>query len=166
LHANGYSLVRHVLLEQAGWGLDRHVPELGRTLGEELLTPTRVYAADLLALIGELEVHAIAHITGGGLAGNLARVLPAGVEVAINRGSWVRPPVFDLVQRVGGVSETDLEAALNVGVGMAVVLPPGAVDDALGLLDRRGLPAWVCGAVASVGVGGDAPVRLSGRHAS
>src|SRR5690606_18593025 len=95
LHSNGYSLVRRVV-EHAGWALDRHVPELGRTLGEELLEPTRVYAADCLALAADpaCDVHAYTHVTGGGLAANLARVLPAGTVADVDRGSWVVPPVF------------------------------------------------------------------------
>ena len=101
LHSNGYSLVRHVLLEQAGWRLDRHVDELGRSLGEELLTPTRIYALDVLALIHEVECHAFSHITGGGLANNLARVIPAGRRARLERDSWSPPAIFRLVQQVG-----------------------------------------------------------------
>ena len=125
LHSNGYSLVRHVLLQQTGWALDRDVPELGRTLGEELLEPTRVYALDCLALVDAVEVHAMSHVTGGGLAANLARVVPAGCSVQIDRASWALPPVFGLVQQVGRVSRPDLEATLNLGVGMVAVLPAG-----------------------------------------
>src|SRR5919107_1728938 len=147
LHSNGYSLVRHVLLSGQGWSLDRHVPELGRTLGEELLEPTRVYARDCLALVDAVEVHAMSHITGGGLANNLARVIPAGCTVAIDRGSWTPPPVFGLVQQVGQVSTNDLEATLNLGVGMVAVLPEESVDGAVELLAGRGLHAWICGKV-------------------
>ena len=93
LHSNGYSLVRHVLLEQAGWALDRDVPELGRTLGAELLTPTRLYAKPCLDLAARTEVHAMSHVTGGGLAANLARVLPDDVSVRVDRSTWTRPAV-------------------------------------------------------------------------
>jgi phosphoribosylformylglycinamidine cyclo-ligase len=165
LHSNGYSLVRHVLLDQAGWALDRDVPELGRTLGEELLTPTRVYARDCLDLIGAVEVHAISHVTGGGLANNLARVLPPSVQARIDRSSWQPAPVFDLVRDVGRVSERDLEATLNLGVGMVVVLPEDQVDAAVALLSERDLPAWVCGSVAATDPATREPVTLSGRHA-
>lgn len=164
LHSNGYSLVRHVLLEQAGWSLERHVPELGRTLGEELLTPTRVYAADCLALIDEVEVHAISHVTGGGLANNLARVLPEAVEVRIDRTSWRPAPVFDLVRRVGSVSTEDLEATLNMGVGMVAVLPESQVDAAVRLLAARDIEAWVCGSAVPTGAGTRTPVSLFGEH--
>lgn len=163
LHSNGYSLIRHVLLARAGWSLDREVNEFGRTLGEELLTPTRIYARDLLALIEAVEVHAISHITGGGLANNVSRVVPDSVEVRIDRSSWRPGPVFDLVQRVGAVSTPDLEATLNMGVGMVVVLPEDQVDPAVRLLAGRGLPAWSCGTVRAATPGGPR-VSLFGQH--
>ena len=147
LHSNGYSLVRQALLNHAGWRLDRHVDELGRTLGEELLTPTRVYAKDCLALIEKVEIHAMSHITGGGLANNLTRVLPAGVEVEVDRASWTPPPVFALVGSVGRVARADLEATLNMGVGMVALLPADQVEAAVELLAERSVPAWVCGEV-------------------
>ena len=149
LHSNGYSLVRHVLLEQAGWQLDRHVDELGCTLGEELLTPTRVYALDVLALIREVECHAFSHITGGGLANNLARVIPAGRKSRLERDSWNPPAIFRLVQQVGRVSQADIEATLNMGVGMVAILPETGVDAAVALLGSRGIDAWVLGRIES-----------------
>jgi phosphoribosylformylglycinamidine cyclo-ligase len=164
LHSNGYSLVRHVLLADQGWSLDRHVPELGRTLGEELLEPTRVYARDCLALVDAVEVHAMSHITGGGLANNLARVIPAGCAVEIDRSSWTPPPVFGLVQRVGQLATADLEATLNLGVGMVAVLPADAVDAAVELLAGRGLRAWVCGKVSRTEKAAPGVVSLSGQH--
>ncbi|MBA8792452.1 phosphoribosylformylglycinamidine cyclo-ligase [Friedmanniella endophytica] len=164
LHSNGYSLVRHVLLEQAGWRLDRDVPELGRTLGEELLTPTRVYAQDCLALIRAVEVHAMSHVTGGGLANNLARVLPSGVEVVLDRASWTPAPIFGLVQQVGGVSRADLEATLNLGVGMVALLPADAADAAVALLGERGLSAWVAGEVRPGTPAEPGTVRLVNSH--
>jgi phosphoribosylformylglycinamidine cyclo-ligase len=147
LHANGYSLVRHLLLDRAGWALDRDVPELGRTLGEELLEPTRIYAKACLALAEETDVHAMAHVTGGGLAANLARVLPEEVSVSIDRGTWTPAPVFEVVRRVGAVSQEDLEATLNCGVGMVALLPPDDVDRAVATLHRFGIPAWAAGEV-------------------
>jgi phosphoribosylformylglycinamidine cyclo-ligase len=151
LHSNGYSLVRHVLLSEAGagWSLDRHVDELGRTLGEELLEPTRIYAKDCLALIEAVEVHAFSHVTGGGLAANLARVLPAGVTADVDRSSWTPPPVFELVRSVGQVAADELERTLNMGVGMVAVVAPGDADSAVRLLQGRGVDAWVCGSVTA-----------------
>jgi phosphoribosylformylglycinamidine cyclo-ligase len=151
-------------LQQAGWALDRHVPELGTTLGEELLRPTKVYAQDCLALIEAVEVHAISHVTGGGLANNLARVLPTAVEVRIDRTTWQPPAIFDLVQQVGQVSVADVEATLNQGVGMVAVLPESEVDAAISLLAEREVPAWVCGSAAPAGSGTRTPVSLFGNH--
>jgi phosphoribosylformylglycinamidine cyclo-ligase len=165
LHSNGYSLVRHVLLNQAGWALDRHVPELGSTLGEELLVPTRVYARDCLDLIEAVEVHAISHITGGGLANNLARVLPAGVRARIDRASWQPAPVFGLIQQLGSISQPDVEATLNMGVGMVAILPESSVDAAIALLADRGLPAWVAGSVEKADGSNQPSVQLFGAHA-
>ena len=149
LHSNGYSLVRHVLLEQAGWTLDRHVDELGRTVGEELLEPTIVYAADLLALAHHSEVHAMCHVTGGGLANNLTRVMPSHLTATIERSTWSPAPIFRLVQEVGAVSQSDIEETLNMGVGMVIALPDDQVSEALEFLAGRGLAAWQCGTVAS-----------------
>jgi phosphoribosylformylglycinamidine cyclo-ligase len=164
LHSNGYSLVRHVFGRQAGWSFDRHVPELGRTLGEELLVPTRIYSRDILALIEAVEVHAVSHITGGGLANNLARVVPDAVEIRIDRGTWRPAPIFELVQQVGSISQPDLEATLNMGVGMVVVLPADAADAAIALLSGRGLASWVCGSAAPSGSGTRQRVSLFGQH--
>ncbi|WP_040282135.1 phosphoribosylformylglycinamidine cyclo-ligase [Tessaracoccus massiliensis] len=150
LHSNGYSLVRHVLLEQAGWSLDRHVDELGRTLGEELLEPTKIYALDVLELIREVEVHAMSHVTGGGLANNLARVMPGDHTAVLQRSSWTPPAIFQLVQEVGEVSQPDIDATLNMGVGMVAMLPQSEVDAALALLKGRGVESWVLGEVQAV----------------
>ncbi|RCK69594.1 phosphoribosylformylglycinamidine cyclo-ligase [Desertihabitans brevis] len=160
LHSNGYSLVRKVVAD-VGWALDRDVPEFGRTLGEELLEPTRIYALDCLALIEACEVHVMSHVTGGGLANNLARVLPERLSATVERSSWQLPPVFDVVQRVGGISTPDIEATLNMGVGMVAVVPEDAAATALATLTDRGVPAWVCGRVEDTPGG---TVELVGEH--
>ena len=149
LHSNGYSLVRHVLLELAGWALDRDVHELGRTLGDELLEPTRIYAKDCLALVDAVEVHAFSHVTGGGLAANLARVLPPGVVARIDRATWRPAPVFGLVQDVGRVEQAEIEGTLNMGVGMVAVVAPDHADATLQLLGSRSVPSWVLGTVGA-----------------
>jgi phosphoribosylformylglycinamidine cyclo-ligase len=161
LHSNGYSLVRHVLLQRAGWALDREVDELGRSLGEELLEPTRIYARDCLALTAAVEVHAFSHVTGGGLAANLARVLPGHLGATVERASWSPAPVFGLVREVGGVARADLERTLNMGVGMVAVVAAVDADRARRLLAERGVPAWVAGTVAA----GAAEVTLVGDYA-
>jgi phosphoribosylformylglycinamidine cyclo-ligase len=148
-HSNGYSLLRHVFFDRAGWALDRDVAEFGRTLGEELLEPTRIYSLDCLALTAATEVHAYSHITGGGVAANIARVIPAGLHARLDRATWTPPAVFQLTGELGGVAGLDLEATLNMGVGMVAVLPAASVDAALALLAGRGLPSWVCGEVVA-----------------
>ena len=148
LHSNGYSLVRRVVAV-AGWSLDRDVPELGRTLGAELLEPTRLYTRPCLTLAGDpgAHVHAFSHVTGGGLAANLARVLPAGLAADVERSSWQVPAVFEMVRSLGGVPWSDLEATLNLGVGMVAVVAPDGVDASLASLAASGVPAWVLGTV-------------------
>jgi phosphoribosylformylglycinamidine cyclo-ligase len=146
LHSNGYSLVRRVIAE-AGLALDAVPPELGRTLGEELLTPTRIYARDCLALAAECDVHAFAHITGGGIAANLSRVLPPGTGAVLDRATWQPPPVFALLAAHGRVEGDELERVFNMGIGMTAVVAPADADRALGLLARRGIPAWQAGEV-------------------
>jgi phosphoribosylformylglycinamidine cyclo-ligase len=165
LHANGYSLVRHVLLSDAGagWSLDRHVDELGRTLGEELLEPTTIYAKACLDLARRTSTHAMSHITGGGLAENLARVMPDGKVAVLDRSSWTPPPVFDLVRRVGSVGQADLERTLNCGVGMVALVPEADVAQALALLDGHGVRGWVAGRVEDGGAGRPT-VELRGAH--
>jgi phosphoribosylformylglycinamidine cyclo-ligase len=148
LHSNGYSLVRRALLEQGGLSLDA-TPDLlgGRTLADELLVPTRIYAQDCLALAAEAGAHAFAHITGGGLAANLARVLPSGVEAVVDRSTWTPPAIFRLIAQTGPVSLAQLELTFNLGVGMVAVVPAERVDDALTLASARGLPSWPLGEV-------------------
>ncbi len=163
LHSNGYSLVRHVLLERTGWSLDREVPEFGRTLGEELLEPTRIYSLDCLALTRTTEVHAFAHVTGGGLAANLARVVPDGLHARLDRATWNPAPIFGLVGEAGSVERAELEKTLNMGVGMVAVVPRESVDAALATLADRGVDAWVAGEVTERADGTD-PVTLTGEH--
>ncbi len=124
LHSNGYSLVRHVLFDRAGMSLDRHVEDLGRTLGEELLEPTKIYSLDCMALTRTAEVHAYSHITGGGLAANLARVIPDHLHATVDRSTWTPGAIFDLVGTAGQVERLELEKTLNMGVGMMAVVPP------------------------------------------
>jgi phosphoribosylformylglycinamidine cyclo-ligase len=161
LHSNGYSLVRRVL-EVSDLTLATHVDELGRTVGEELLEPTRLYTRPCLELARDAAagVHAYSHVTGGGLAANLARVLPAGAAADVRRDSWTVPPVFELVRRLGEVPWGDLERTLNLGVGMVAVVAQDSVDHALHRLGESGVPAWVLGSVrADDGTDGPDVVR-------
>ena len=166
LHSNGYSLVRHVLLDRAKLPLDGHVDELGRTLGAELLEPTRIYTAHCLALVRATEVHAFSHVTGGGLAANLARVVPEGLHAVVRRGSWTPAPVFDLVARLGRVERAELERTLNMGVGMVAIVPPESVDTALSTLAARDVPAWVVGEVVARAAEHTGGAALTGEYAA
>jgi phosphoribosylformylglycinamidine cyclo-ligase len=151
LHSNGYSLVRKVFAS-AGWALDRQVAELGRTLGEELLEPTRVYSRDLLTLIRTdgIDIHALSHVTGGGLAANLARVLPQGAFARLDRSTWTTPAVFEVVREVGQVPVADIERTLNMGIGFVAVLPAAHSDLAIEILRARGIDAWLLGQVSDL----------------
>ncbi|MGW1379258.1 phosphoribosylformylglycinamidine cyclo-ligase [Streptomyces sp. NPDC002446] len=164
LHSNGYSLVRHVLFDRAGMALDQEVAEFGRTLGEELLEPTKIYSLDCLALTRTTEVHAFSHITGGGLANNLARVIPDGLHATVDRATWTPGAVFDLVGKAGSVERLELEKTLNMGVGMIAVVPQESVEAALTTLADRGVDAWVSGEIVERGDHAEA-VTLTGSYA-
>jgi phosphoribosylformylglycinamidine cyclo-ligase len=162
LHSNGYSLVRHILLGIARMRLDSVMEDLDnqRTLGQELLTPTRIYAKDCLDLINETDVRALAHITGGGIPGNLVRVLPEQVDAVVDRATWEPQPIFDLVQRKGRVERAEMEATFNMGVGMMAIVTAGDTERALAFLRGRGIDAWVAGEV----VEGTGQVHMLGSH--
>jgi phosphoribosylformylglycinamidine cyclo-ligase len=161
LHANGFSLVREIIARPAAsLELSASPAELGRTVGEELLTPTRIYARDCLALAGACAVHAYAHVTGGGLAANLARVLPPDTAAVLDRGSWSPPPVFGMLAARGQVSAEEMDRVFNMGVGMTAVVGAGDADRALRLLAARDVPAWLIGEITA----GTGKVSLRGRH--
>ncbi|HRK47792.1 MAG TPA: AIR synthase-related protein, partial [Nocardioides sp.] len=144
----------------------RDVPELGRTLGEELLEPTRIYAKACLALARADHPHAMAHVTGGGLAANLARIMPEELYAVLERGTWTPPPVFDLIRGLGDIPQPDLEATLNCGVGMVALVQPEVVDAAIALLGGFGIHSWVAGEVlpADADAGRGSTVELVGQH--
>ena len=161
LHSNGFSLVRRVL-DQPSAALDLAAapPELGRPLGQELLTPTRIYARDCLALAERCDVHAYAHITGGGLAANLSRVLPPGADAVLDRATWAPPPVFGLLAERGSIADAEMERVFNMGVGMVAVISADEADSALSLLASRDVPAWRAGEITA----GTGTAQLAGRH--
>jgi len=160
LHSNGFSLVRHVLLQGARMRLEAHVDELGGPLGEHLLVPTRIYAKDCLSLIAESDVHGFSHVTGGGLAANLARVLPPHLSATVDRATWRPEPIFALVRDRGRVETAEMERTFNMGVGMVALVAPDDVDRSLALLTARHVPVWVAGEV----VAGDGGVTMTGSH--
>jgi phosphoribosylformylglycinamidine cyclo-ligase len=151
LHANGFSLARQVLA-RAGVGYDQHLPELGTRVGEALLTPTRIYAPHLIDLLATgAEIHALCHVTGGGLPGNLPRCLPPGLTARVDRGSWDPPPVFRILAGLGPVDDQELARATNLGVGMVAVLPAAEADHAAAFLAEREIPSWLMGEVVGAG---------------
>ena len=123
IHSNGYSLVRRIIAD-AGWDLNRDVADFGRTLGEELLEPTKVYTGELLSLYERVPgaVHSVSHVTGGGLSANVARILPTGTVAVMKRDSWDIPAVFNVLGDVGNVPRADRERTWNLGVGMVLVV--------------------------------------------
>jgi phosphoribosylformylglycinamidine cyclo-ligase len=143
LHSNGYSLVRRIV---DGLDLGEH-HGLDRPLGEVLLTPTRIYALDVLALIADVEVHALCHVTGGGLPGNLPRVLPEGLGVTVDTATWQRPAILSWLAERGPVADDEVWRTFNGGIGMVALVPPDRADDAVALLEARGVPSWVAGEV-------------------
>jgi phosphoribosylformylglycinamidine cyclo-ligase len=163
LHSNGYSLARKVLLEIDRMNLAGHVEEFGRSLGEELLEPTRIYAKDCLALAAETRVRTFCHVTGGGLAGNLERVIPHGLVAEIDRGTWTPAPVFGMIAQRGRIERAEMEKTFNMGVGMVAVVAPEDTDRALAVLTARHLNCWTLGAIKKGGK--DSPrAELVGLH--
>ncbi|MER5456922.1 phosphoribosylformylglycinamidine cyclo-ligase [Micromonospora sp. NPDC002389] len=162
LHSNGYSLVRHVLLGAGRMRLDVVIDDFGRqrTLGEELLTPTKIYAQDCLKLIAEAEVRSLAHVTGGGIPGNLVRILPEHVDAVVNRSTWKPQPIFDLVQSKGRIDDPEMEATFNMGVGMFAIVSAEDADRALATLTGRGVDAWQAGEI----IEGTGEVQMIGQH--
>jgi phosphoribosylformylglycinamidine cyclo-ligase len=147
LHANGYSLVRRALLEDAGYDLEDHIPRLGRSLGDEVLAPTAIYAPLVVALARDGLVHAVAHVTGGGLVENVPRALPDGLGARVEAGSWPVQPVFGLVAEAAGVELEDLRSTLNLGIGMTLVTAPERVEATIARAVAAGHEAFEIGRV-------------------
>ena len=148
LHSNGYSLARKVLLEKMKLPLDKKIPELGRTLGEELLEPTRIYVKTVLNLIRNFNIKGMAHITGGGLIENLPRVLPNHCRGIIRKNSWDVPAIFKLMQDGGNIDEIEMLRTFNCGIGMVLVVPKENAEDILGRLSGLDEKAWLIGEIS------------------
>jgi len=147
LHSNGYSLVRKICFDLLKLKIDAHVPDLGRTIGEELLTPTRIYAGAVPSLIRDFPVHGLAHITGGGIPDNILRILPKACGVVIRRGSWDVPPVFHFLQEAGNIEEQEMMRTFNNGIGMIAVVPKQAVQEILERLNVMQEKAYIIGEI-------------------
>ncbi len=149
LHSNGFSLARKALLEVAGYQPADHCPALGRTVGEEMLEPTRIYVPLILDLLQGFAIQGMAHITGGGLTENVPRMLPSGLSVQIHRGTWPIPKVFSLIQEVGRVAEDEMFRTFNMGIGFVLAVPPSLVSKVLGRLEEMGEKAYQIGEVVA-----------------
>ena len=152
VHSNGFSLVRK-LIPMEKVKLDEYLPELGKTLGEELLTPTKIYVKPVLSLIEQMEIHSIAHITGGGFFENIPRSIPKGLSARIERSSVRVLPIFRLLQTLGELDETHMFNTFNMGVGMTITLPKSQVNGAIALLAAADIAAYPIGEVVSGGEG-------------
>ena len=131
LHSNGYSLARKVILERMGLGINDEIPGLGKTVADELLTPTRIYVRSILNLLRDFNVSGIAHITGGGLLENIPRVLPNGCKAVVRKDSWQIPEIFQLIQKGGNIDETEMFRTFNCGIGMVIIVPEREAEDIL-----------------------------------
>jgi phosphoribosylformylglycinamidine cyclo-ligase len=148
LHSNGYTLARKVVFERLGLRVGARVAELGQTVGDALLTPTRIYVRPVLALLrAGVPIRAMAHVTGGGLTGNLPRVLPAGCRAVIRRGAWPVPPIFGFLRAAGRLAEAEMFRVFNMGVGFVLIVRPNAAARARAALGAAGVPAWEIGGI-------------------
>jgi phosphoribosylformylglycinamidine cyclo-ligase len=148
IHSNGFSLVRRLLLEEAGYSLDQQLDELGGAkLGDVLLEPTRIYVKQALKLIEEVQVKGMAHITGGGFIENIPRVLPEGVNVDIAYGSWPILPIFGLMQDKGEITNRDMFTTFNMGIGLVIVVPADQAEKAITVSEELGEKAYRIGTV-------------------
>lgn len=152
VHSNGFSLVRKALFEQAGYTVETRLPELGdRTLGDVLLTPTKIYVKALMPLFEAGLVHGVAHITGGGFIENVPRMLPEGLAARIELGSWPVPPIFDVIERAGSVDHMEMFNIFNMGIGMVVAVPADREDEVMNLLANAGEQGYRIGSVVARG---------------
>ena len=150
LHSNGFSLVRKVLLEEKKYDLEKFIPSLGKTWGEELLTPTRIYVKPILHLLEKYEILGIAHITGGGMVENISRILPEGVSVQINEDSWPKPTVFSLIQKEGKISSKEMYRTFNMGIGMALIVRSNKAEEIINELNKMNFPSYLIGQVVKM----------------
>ncbi len=147
LHSNGYSLARRVLFDQAKLSVASRIPELDRPLGEVLLTPTRIYAKPILALVEEFPIKGIAHVTGGGITENLPRVFPAGVRARLDRTGWPVPPIFSVIAARGAVDREEMYRVFNMGIGLMLVVPSASATAVMARASALGEQAYLAGEI-------------------
>jgi len=160
LHSNGYSLARKVFFDRLGLSVEAQMEELHRTIGEELLEPTRIYVKTVLNLLRDFEIKGMAHITGGGLVENVPRVLPKNCQAIIQKDSWTKPAIFEVIRQAGNIEETEMYRTLNYGIGMVLVVPEKDVEEILVRLSGLKETAFVIGEIAKGTDDGDASVVL------
>lgn len=156
IHSNGYSLVRKICFDVKKLSVDDFIPELGRTLGQELLEPTRLYPKTCLPLIAEFDIHGMVHITGGGFYDNIPRILPAGCAVEVDSRAWPQPVIFSLLQQWGGVAKAEMFRTFNMGIGMILIVPAGQVPAIQANLADREEKSYIIGRV----IAGEGQVEL------
>jgi len=147
LHSNGFSLVRKVLLESNNYKISDEISSLGRSLGEELLSPTKIYLRPVLHLLGKYNILGIAHITGGGISENIPRVLPEGVSVKIDRENWPKLPIFSLIQKEGEISDSEMFRTFNMGIGMVLIVREDKAVQIIKELGQIDFPSYIIGKV-------------------
>jgi len=147
LQSSGFSLVRRICFDKARLSVETHIPEFGRTLGEELLEPTGIYVSAILSLIAKFDVRGVANISGGGLPENVPRAMGPGLSAVIRKGSWEVPPVFPWLKSTGNVAEDEMYRTFNMGIGMAVIVPGSQVAGVIEHLGSLGWKAWAIGEV-------------------
>lgn len=151
LHSNGYSLVRKIIFEESGLSIKDHVAELGCTIGEELLRPTRIYVGSVLTVLRNYTINGLIHNTGGGFVDNVPRILPSGCQAIINAGSWDIPPIFPFLQDKGGIPVEEMYRTFNMGIGMIALVPENEVEDILQQFTALGESPVVIGEIVAAG---------------
>jgi len=147
VHSNGFSLVRKIFFDKCKYNVNTHIPEFGTTLGEELLKPTIIYVSSILSMLRDLPIHGLVHITGGGIDENIIRVIPDSCKAVVHKNAWEIPPVFQLLQKEGGVSDTEMQRTFNNGIGMVVVVPEKSVEETMDRLAALGEKAYFIGEI-------------------
>jgi phosphoribosylformylglycinamidine cyclo-ligase len=147
LHSNGFSLARQVVFENQGWTPETHVPGLSGSIGEALLKPTLIYVKLVKALVAGSRLHGLAHITGGGITGNVPRIIPDSCQAVIDRGTWEPPALFTVLQQAGSIDQEEMFRVFNMGIGLVVVGPPEDSTRMLGIIQEQGMTGRVIGEI-------------------
>jgi len=148
IHSNGYSFIRKIFLDKLNWTLDRYIDELGKTLGEELLTPTKIYVNTVMDLISKYTLKSIAHITGGGVIENITRVIPENLGITINKNSWKELNIYSLIKKLNLVEERELYRSFNMGIGLVIIVDKNDANEILDCINQNE-DAYIIGEVTT-----------------